>query len=104
MRLRIKEVLIERAMTLTALADAVGIEKGNLSAIANGKKNPTIDTLDKIANGLGVHITSLFEKPEPNNGGFTCPNCGATFEVDIRMTGEPKMPDHENIRGKEYYK
>jgi transcriptional regulator with XRE-family HTH domain len=67
MELRIKEVLGEKGISLTALAEASGIEKSNLSAIANGKKNPTVDTLEKIANGLGVPISRLFEKPSDND-------------------------------------
>jgi hypothetical protein len=43
------------------------------------QKNPTIDTIEKVANGLGVPISHLFEKP--NNGNFTCPNCGAELRL-----------------------
>lgn len=88
MELLIKDVLTEKNTSLTELARISGIEKSNLSAIANGKKNPTVDTLEKIADGLGVPISRLFEKP--NDGNFTCPNCGTAFELEIKMTGERK--------------
>lgn len=88
MELRIKEVLAEKNTSLTELARISGIEKSNLSAIANGKKNPTVDTLEKIADGLGVRISHLFEKP--NDGNFICPNCGTAFELEIKMTGDRK--------------
>ena len=63
MDLRLKEVLDEKNMSLVSLSEKTGIEKGNLSAIANNKKNPTVETLAKIAGALNIPITELFEKP-----------------------------------------
>lgn len=75
MDLRLKEVLDEKNMSLVSLSEKTGIEKGNLSAIANNKKNPTVETLSKIANALEISITELFEKPY--NGLYgVCPHCG----------------------------
>lgn len=68
--LRLKEILEEKNMTLTDLAEKTGIEKGNLSAISNNKKNPTIETLKKIAEALGVKLSDLFEKKESDIIGF----------------------------------
>ena len=31
---------------------------------------------------------------------IVCPHCGGKIHFD----GEPRIPDHENIQGKEYYK
>ena len=63
MDLRLKEVLDEKNMSLVSLSEKTGIEKGNLSAIANNKKNPTVETLSKIASALEISVTELFEKP-----------------------------------------
>lgn len=41
------------------LADTSGISKGNLSKIENGKGNPTVETLTKLAYALGVTISEL---------------------------------------------
>ncbi len=60
MELRIKEILDEKGETLVSLQEKTGIEKGNLSAISNNKKNPTLETLSKIASSLGVEIWELF--------------------------------------------
>lgn len=68
--LRLKEILEEKNMTLTDLAEKTGIEKGNLSAISNNKKNPTIETLKKIADALKVKLSDLFEKKESDIIGF----------------------------------
>ena len=58
MDLRIKEVIKEKGMTITELADKMGINRVNLSNMVNG--NPTVETLNKIATALNVPITELF--------------------------------------------
>lgn len=58
MNLRIKEVIKEKGMTITELADKMGINRVNLSNMVNG--NPTVETLNKIATALNVPITELF--------------------------------------------
>lgn len=63
--LRIKEVAKQKGLTLTEVAQRMGISKVSLSNSING--NPTIETLSKIAEILGVHITDLFE---PNTEDF----------------------------------
>lgn len=82
MDLRLKEVLDEKNMSLVSLSEKTGIEKGNLSAIANNKKNPTVETLSKIANALEIPMWQLFASPEEVGGNtFTCPKCGARLKL-----------------------
>lgn len=57
MDLRIKEVIKEKGMTITELADKMGINRVNLSNMVNG--NPTVETLNKIAGALEVPVTEL---------------------------------------------
>jgi len=40
----------------------VDIDQSNLCNIEQGKKNVTIDTIEKIAKGLKVEIKTLFDK------------------------------------------
>lgn len=58
MGLRIKEVIKEKGLTITELADKMGINRVNLSSMVNG--NPTVETLEKIATALNVPISALF--------------------------------------------
>ena len=67
--LRIKEVLAEKNITPTRLGVISGIEKSYISALLNGKKNPTLETLSKIATALEVSIADLFEV-SPKGDGF----------------------------------
>lgn len=79
MDLRIKEVIKEKGMTITELADKMGINRVNLSSMVNG--NPTVETLNKIADAIGCPVTELFERPKKNSLSITCPHCGKEIEI-----------------------
>ena len=59
MELRVKEVCKAKGISITELAKQMGIKQESLSRAING--NPTIQTLEKIAEALGVSIVELFE-------------------------------------------
>jgi transcriptional regulator with XRE-family HTH domain len=79
MKLILKELLKSKEMTTASLADKVGITRPNMSNIVNGKNDPSIPTLDKIAVALGVSVFELFERPQ--NDIINCPNCGAKLKI-----------------------
>lgn len=79
MQLRIKEVSKSQGISITKLAELVGITQPNMSNIANGKTSPSLELLDRIATALGVTVPELFA-PQPTNT-ITCPHCGAVLEV-----------------------
>lgn len=81
MDLRIKEVIKERGMTITELADKMGINRVNLSNMVNG--NPTVETLNKIADAIGCPVTELFEQPKKDNVSLTCPHCGKNITLKV---------------------
>ncbi len=81
MELRIKEVIKERGLTITELADRMGINRVNLSNMVNG--NPTVETLNKIADALGVQVTELFEHPKSDTASLTCPHCGKGINIKV---------------------
>lgn len=47
-------------LTQADLAERTGIIQGDISKIENGKANPTLDTLKRIAKGLGMHLDIRF--------------------------------------------
>lgn len=81
MDLRIKEVIKERGMTITELADKMGINRVNLSNMVNG--NPTVETLNKIADAIGCPVTELFEQPKKDDVSLTCPHCGKNITLKV---------------------
>ncbi len=58
--LRVKQIAKERGLTLAKVAELLGVHPVNLSTALNG--NPTLSTLTKIADVLGVEVSDLFEK------------------------------------------
>ncbi|MRG98282.1 helix-turn-helix transcriptional regulator [Polyangium spumosum] len=56
---RIRELRLNRKMSLAKLADTSGVSKGSLSSIENGRINLTVETCVKIAVGLGVRVQDV---------------------------------------------
>lgn len=77
--LQIKEIVKRKGITITQLADMMGIKQESLSRTING--NPTIDTLQKIADALEVHLVELFQ--QPTNDSLSCPKCGTRLRLII---------------------
>lgn len=68
-KLRVKQIVKEKGLTLAKVAEMLEIHPVNLSTTLNG--NPTIATLEKIANVLGVDVTDLIEtENKPIVSGF----------------------------------
>lgn len=80
MTLRVKEVSKAQGVSITKLAELVGITQPNMSNIANGKTSPSLDLLERIASALGVSVPELFA-PQPTNT-ITCPYCGKLIKVE----------------------
>ena len=80
MTLRVKEVSKAQGVSITKLAELVGITQPNMSNIANGKTSPSLDLLERIAGALGVSVPELFA-PHPTNT-ITCPHCGKLIKVE----------------------
>lgn len=58
MTLRIKEIAKEKGKRMGDIAIELGMNRVSLSRIING--NPTVETLKKIADCLGVSVKDLF--------------------------------------------
>lgn len=55
----------ERNITKYRIAKLSGITQTTLSEITNGKNtNPTVETLNKIAKGIGIPVSELIKKAE----------------------------------------
>lgn len=74
--LKIKEVAKSKNLSITALADKIGMSQVSLSRIING--NPTVETLSKIAGALEVDIRDLFEG-NPDNAETVYVKRGESF-------------------------
>lgn len=79
MELKIKEILKSKGLTSAQLAERIGITKGALSNSIN--KNPTLSTLEKIAEALDVQVVDLLENKATT---ANCPHCGKPISIELK--------------------
>lgn len=53
----------ERALTQKQLAEVTGITQADISRLENGTGNPSLKTLKRLANGLGMTLKVEFVPP-----------------------------------------
>ena len=58
---RVRTLRADLGMTLDALAAKCQVSRSMLSLVERGESSPTAVVLDKIANGLGVPLATLFD-------------------------------------------
>ncbi|MBD3162494.1 MAG: helix-turn-helix domain-containing protein [Candidatus Eisenbacteria bacterium] len=109
---RINEIRRERGMTLADLEETSGVTKGYLSQLERGIKSPSLETVEKVARGLGVYLSDLVletrgseDSPEAlppalaefvrecEQGGIPLTAADVKMLVGIRYRGkQPKTP------------
>jgi len=62
---RLRELRQERSMSMRALARASGLSANALSMIERGRTSPSVSTLYKLADAMGIPITAFFREEPP---------------------------------------
>lgn len=57
---RIHQLRVSQGLSLRKLALMVGMDYAYLSNIEHGTANPTIGSLERLADGLGIDLRDLF--------------------------------------------
>ena len=57
----IKKLRIQRGLNQQELCDLLGVDTAYLSNVENGKTNPTLRTVEKIAKVLNVSVNKLLK-------------------------------------------
>ncbi|WP_082038843.1 helix-turn-helix domain-containing protein [Vibrio rotiferianus] len=57
---KIKEIRKKKSLTIEDLSEKSGVSVGHISRLENGKKSPTISTLEKLATALDVPVVYFF--------------------------------------------
>ncbi len=60
---KIKNIRKEKGLTQKKLGELCSIDEANIRKYENGKQNPKIETINKIATALNVNICDLVEIP-----------------------------------------
>ena len=62
--LRILEICTENGYTVNKLSTVCGITQSTLNNIINtGSKNPTVSTVKKVCDGVGITLAHFFDSP-----------------------------------------
>lgn len=71
-------------MTQAQLADVVGVSRGFLSEIVSGKKQPSMDTLSRIVDALGVAPGAIYATE--TRGDLPAPATGFAESAAVPLT------------------
>jgi transcriptional regulator with XRE-family HTH domain len=58
--LNLRRLRVARVLSQERLANEANLERRYVGAIERGEENPTIATLDRLADALGVHVSEFF--------------------------------------------
>ncbi|MBP1907003.1 transcriptional regulator with XRE-family HTH domain [Paenibacillus turicensis] len=86
---RLKEIRTMRNLTLDEVSKLTDVSKPMLGQIERGQSSPTITTLWKIAVGLKIPLSSLFEEKEEEYHIVDVPSQEPIIENDGRMRAFP---------------
>lgn len=87
MKLRVKEIAKVKGITLQEIGEKLGTTKQAISTTIR-RGNPKLQTLEKIAEVLGVKVSNLLD--ESDDGIIECPVCGSLID---KRTGE-RLPSN----------
>lgn len=59
----LKDIMARRSITPAQLAAALGLNPSNVTGFLQGKKNPTLSTIDRFAEALGTPAWMLLDTP-----------------------------------------
>ncbi|TJW00704.1 MAG: helix-turn-helix transcriptional regulator [Mesorhizobium sp.] len=60
----LRRLRVERGISQDDLALSAGVERAYVGYLERAARNPTIITLEKLADALGVEMAQLFREPE----------------------------------------
>lgn len=82
----IRKYRLEQHLTIADVSARAGISKGMLSKIENGQTSASLSTLAKLAQALGLTLSSMFRNYDVPVGGAQLVKAGEGLEVVRRGT------------------
>ena len=87
--MRIKQAIKESGSSVGELAQKMGVSRQTISRQINGA-NITVETVQKIADALGVPVGQLFDQAQQqttaDNITITCPHCGTKLVINLSIS------------------
>lgn len=62
----IRKIRLSKGISQESFADLCGLHRTYISDVELGKRNISIENIEKVANALGVQISEIFEEVEKN--------------------------------------
>ena len=78
----VKNIIKQKGYTIEQVAEKMGVTRVTLTQ--NLSRNPTINTLQRVADAIGCKVGEFFlDEIEPLNEDnyIRCPKCGARLEI-----------------------
>ncbi|HFD2043954.1 TPA: helix-turn-helix domain-containing protein [Clostridium perfringens] len=95
----IKRIRLDKKLSRRELAELTGFSQGYLTQIEFNKKNPTLETLKKIAKGLNVNLEDLFYDPNEINNQDSNITIGKMIDLYLIQDGiNQENLDKEKIK------
>lgn len=63
MKILLGEIMCKKNLTMCQVSVITGLPRSTISDIVSGRSSPRMETMERLAAGLRVHITDLFESP-----------------------------------------
>ena len=80
----VKSVIKEKGWTIERVASEMGITRVTLSQ--NLSRNPTVNTLQRIASVIGCNVGDFFrDEVGTRPATYTCPHCGKPVIVKVEI-------------------
>ena len=70
----IRDLRDARGMTQAQLAEACGLHRTFIGSVERGERNVSLENIARIARGLGVSLSVLFDFPVPVSPATETPN------------------------------
>lgn len=63
MKILLDKIMYEKNLSVRQVSIMTGVSKSAINKIMNAEVSPTIDTLERLAKGLKIHISDLLDSP-----------------------------------------
>lgn len=76
----VKSIIKKKGYTIEQVAEKIGVTRVTLTQ--NLSRNPTMNTLQRVADAIGCKVGEFFiDEIEEDKHTITCPECGAKFDL-----------------------
>jgi len=100
--IRVREIRKQKKLTLRSLAGLTGLNINTLSLIENARISPSVSTLQRLAQALGVAISSFFDEEKASRPVIVTRNSERTA-IPVEGVLLENLIDNSNQEGYQIY-